>query len=151
MKRHKQEKETTKTVALDKAIERLLKNPNVRKGYLERRAAIEAARLVKAMRLNAKLTQAELAKLIDTQQPNIVALETCTGARGPTVEMLKRVASACRARLVIGFIEAPVEELAPVLDLRKTFLTLLRKGPRTKPETAEADEVVGSIKWMSAI
>jgi len=51
MKQHKQENEKTETIALGKVIERLLENPNVRKGYEERRAAIEAARLVKAMLL----------------------------------------------------------------------------------------------------
>lgn len=76
---------------------------SVRVGYENREAIVAAARLVKAMRQNAGLTQVELADHMKTSQPEIVRLEAGTGSRGPTVQMLARVGAACNCDIVLGF------------------------------------------------
>lgn len=75
----------------------------VRVGYENRAAILAAARLVKAMRQNAGLTQVELAELMKSSQPEIVRLEAGTGSRGPTINMLARVGAACNCEIVFGF------------------------------------------------
>lgn len=76
---------------------------DVRIGYEDRDAIVAAARLVKAMRKKAGLTQVELADRIKTSQPEIVRLEAGTGSRGPTIQMLARVGVACHCDIVLGF------------------------------------------------
>lgn len=59
-------------------------------------AAASAATLVRRARLDANLSQRELAAMIGTQQPNLAASES--GAREPSPELLDRVLAPARLR-----------------------------------------------------
>ena len=95
--------------SLQALTEELLAIDGVRAGFDSRSAVIQAAKLVKAMRTDAHLTQAELAARMNTTQPEIVRLEAGTGPRGPTMEMLARVAGACNASVLLGYQRADSE------------------------------------------
>jgi ribosome-binding protein aMBF1 (putative translation factor) len=69
----------------------------------ERTVVLSAARVIRDMRLQAGLTQVQLARLIGTQQPNIVRAERGEGTRGPTIDLLGRVANACGQKLILGW------------------------------------------------
>ena len=79
----------------------------VREGYAERSAITQSARLVKALRHKARLSQFELAEPLRTTEAEIFRLEAGTGSRGPTIQMLARVSAACDAELVLGFKPRP--------------------------------------------
>ncbi len=71
-------------------------------GYAARDAIIHAGQMVRTMRLDAGLTQAELARNAGMSQPEISRLESGLGTQGPSVETLNRLVQACNFRLVIG-------------------------------------------------
>ncbi len=91
----------------------LSKYASVRAGYYERNAIVQVARLVKTMRLEAGLTQRELAARLHTSHRTIVRLEAGTGKQAPRVEKLARVAAACNFELVLGFRDRPNAEGDP--------------------------------------
>jgi len=61
-------------------------------------AALEAGRLVRALREQANLTQLELAKRLGVSQPRVSAIEAGVGRDGPSYALLKRIAIACGAQ-----------------------------------------------------
>jgi len=60
-------------------------------------AALEAGRLVRALREQAKLTQAGLAERLGVSQPRVSAIEAGVGRDGPSYALLRRIAVACGA------------------------------------------------------
>ena len=72
------------------------------KGYRERDAIMHAARMIREMRADAGLTQAELAARAGMSQPDISRLESGLGKQGPSVETLYRLTDACGLRFVMG-------------------------------------------------
>jgi ribosome-binding protein aMBF1 (putative translation factor) len=84
-------------------VEKLLKDPGVRIYFEEERAKTEIAMAVRNARLHAGLTQAELAKAAETTQAVISRIESGTDARVPSLALLARIASACKAKLMFGF------------------------------------------------
>ncbi|NIP71813.1 MAG: helix-turn-helix transcriptional regulator [Gammaproteobacteria bacterium] len=79
--------------------EELLRKPQVKQAYDEYAAALAAARLVREMRTHAELTQAQLASRMNMSASVIGRLERGRGRRGPTMEMLLRIATACNYSL----------------------------------------------------
>lgn len=103
------------------------------KTFEERTAAHQAARLVRAIRRNAQLTQQQLAEAIGTTQEHVSDLERATGPNGPTVGLLNRVARACGERLVISTERELQSESREAAEQPLTVFALT---------TNEADEVL---------
>ena len=72
------------------------------KEYGERDAIMQAARMIREMRADAGLTQAELAARAGMSQPDISRLESGLGKQGPSVETLYRLTDACGLRFFMG-------------------------------------------------
>jgi transcriptional regulator with XRE-family HTH domain len=77
--------------------------------YERARTAIMVGSSVKAARVRAGISQAELARRARTSQPSIARLEK--GHLSPTVISLDRIAKALGAELIIDF--EPVGEQSP--------------------------------------
>ncbi|MCB9085745.1 MAG: helix-turn-helix transcriptional regulator [Bdellovibrionaceae bacterium] len=84
-------------------FDKLLKNPEVRIKYEEERVKSEIAMVVKAARIKAELTQAELAEKVGTSQSVIARLESGSDSRTTSLSLLARIASACNASFEFGF------------------------------------------------
>ncbi|MBI1909349.1 MAG: helix-turn-helix transcriptional regulator [Deltaproteobacteria bacterium] len=87
----------------DSFFERLLKDPEIRFHYEEERAKTSIAMVVKAVRIRARLTQAQLARKIGTTQSVIARLEGGGDCRVPSLSLLARIAVACHGELEFGF------------------------------------------------
>lgn len=93
----------TKRVMLQNVLKKEMKDSKF-KFYFERERAIsEIARLVRDARLKLGLTQAELARRAKTSQTVIARLESGSDERIPSLELLERIASAIKARLMVSF------------------------------------------------
>jgi ribosome-binding protein aMBF1 (putative translation factor) len=84
-------------------VEKLLKDPEIRVHYEAERAKTLIAEAVRSARLQAGLTQVELAKLAQTTQAVISRIESGTDTRTPSLELLSRIAGACKASLSFSF------------------------------------------------
>ena len=71
--------------------------------YQEERARSELALAVAKARQAAGLTQAELAKRVETTQSAIARLESGRDRRMPSLPLLARIAAATGRRLIVGF------------------------------------------------
>ena len=89
------------TVPFEEIERELLADPATRAAY----DALEPAYQIARLRIEAGLTQAQLAALIGTKQPSIARLER--GQSQPTIEFLRRLGAALGKRLVISFV--PIE------------------------------------------
>lgn len=78
--------------------ERSRRSATYRKSFARTLRQIDLALLVRAMREDAGLTQAELARRIDTTQSVIARLEDAE-YRGHSLSMLERIATACAVTL----------------------------------------------------
>jgi uncharacterized protein (TIGR02271 family) len=90
------------------SIQEHLGDPEVRKGYEEQGAVIEAAHLIRQMREAAGLSQEALANRLGTSQSHLSALENGTGRQGPTFLMLSRIAEASGQKLQISAKASPL-------------------------------------------
>ncbi len=79
---------------------RLLKDPVIRKGYMELGHEFALIRKIIRKRISNGFTQAELAKKIGTKQSAIARLES--GNYNPSILFLKKVAKALGTRLSIS-------------------------------------------------
>jgi ribosome-binding protein aMBF1 (putative translation factor) len=96
-------KAKNKRIALKAILKRELKDPEF-SFYFEREKSIsEIARLVRDARVKAGLTQAQLAKKAQSSQVVIARLESGTDQRVPSLDLLERIASALKAKLLIRF------------------------------------------------
>jgi DNA-binding XRE family transcriptional regulator len=84
-------------------FQNLLKDKEIRILFEEEKAKTEIAHAVRTTRLKANLTQAELAKKIDTTQSVIARLESGSDKRVPSLGLLARIAAACGASFEFGF------------------------------------------------
>ena len=92
-----------KRITLKDVLKRELKDPAF-SFYFEREKSIsEIARLVRDARLKAGLTQAQLAKKAQSSQVVIARLESGTDQRVPSLDLLERIASALKAKLLVRF------------------------------------------------
>ena len=84
-------------------FQKLLKDPDIRVLFEEEKSKTEIAMAVRAARLHAGLTQAQLAKRIKTSQSVIARLESGMDKRIPSILLLARIAGACKAHFEVGF------------------------------------------------
>lgn len=84
-------------------FKKLLEDNVVRMQYEEERSKTEIAHAVRTARLQANLTQSELAKLIGTTQSVIARLEGGSDKRVPSIPLLARIAAACGSHFEFGF------------------------------------------------
>jgi len=82
--------------------ERLMKNPEFRAEYEKADAEFALVEALVHARMNAKLTQAQLAKKLGTTQSAIARLEG--GRISPSVATLRRYAQATGAKLRIDLV-----------------------------------------------
>jgi HTH-type transcriptional regulator/antitoxin HipB len=81
-----------------------LDDPEIRAGYEEARRAIELGAMVRQLRLDAGLSQEELAQRTGMTQPALSRLERGGGI--PTIAVLDRIASALQATLTVSMTRA---------------------------------------------
>lgn len=81
-----------------------LADPEVRTGYEEARRAIELGAMVRQLRLEAGLSQEELAQRSGMTQPALSRLERGGGI--PTITVLDRIANALHATLTVSMTRA---------------------------------------------
>ena len=68
-------------------------------------AALRAAEAIRAMRLDAQLTQGQLAARIGVKPSRISELEAGVGRQGPTWDVMERIAAACNKALLVAAAE----------------------------------------------
>jgi DNA-binding XRE family transcriptional regulator len=71
-------------------------------------AAFRAGSLIRMMRKSRSLTQAALAKRIGVTQARVSELESGMGSRGPSWELMERIAKACSATILISPTESDI-------------------------------------------
>ena len=87
---------------LDALRRRGLRADGFSEGYEARAAIMDVAKEIRRMRLNAGLTQTQVAKRAGMSQPEISRIEAGVGRQGPSVDTLSRLATACNQRLVVS-------------------------------------------------
>jgi len=105
-------KKTTRPAGarLDDYLGKQLQDPEFRHHYEQRRLVHEVAIVVRSMREQASLTQAQLAKLVGVSQPMIARMERGLDQRTPRWETLRRVGLALGKQLKLSFVEADGDE-----------------------------------------
>src|SRR4030042_2250865 len=88
------ERKPTRGIALERVLEERFRRPEFRDAFRDRRMVHGVAVAVRAMRDQAGLTQAELAKRIGSSQPSIARIEKGLGYRTPPWETLSKIARA---------------------------------------------------------
>lgn len=96
-------KTKSKRVALKEVLKRELKDPEFSFYFQREKAISEIARLVRDARLKAGLTQAQLAQKAQSSQVVIARLESGADQRTPSLDLLERIASALKAKLLVRF------------------------------------------------
>jgi len=86
-----------------KFFDELMKDPEVRFYYEEEKAKTHIAMAVRTARLKAHLTQAGLAKKINSTQSVIARLESGEDNRTASLPLLARIATTCGGHLELGF------------------------------------------------
>jgi len=81
--------------------EKMMRNPEFRNEYEKLEPSYHIAELIIQARLDADLTQEQLAERLDTKQANISRLES--GTYNPSIKLLRKVAKATGHNLVIDF------------------------------------------------
>ena len=88
---------------LSRYLDKQLENPAFRKEYESSREEFEVTRALIAARLDAHLTQKELARKSGIRQSNISRIEN--GNSSPTVSTLQALANGMGKKLKISFID----------------------------------------------
>jgi len=94
---------TKKAVDFQKYLAKKLKDPKFRNYYNEYGKKLEIAYLVLQLRKQKKISQAELAKKLDTTQSNIARMEA--GKQNLTTDTLQKIASVFNRKLKIDFVK----------------------------------------------
>lgn len=81
--------------------EEIAKDPNAEQLYMETRAELQIAIMVKELRKSKKLSQTDLAKKMGKSQSTIGRIEN--GSVKPTISMLEQIAAATDTKLEISF------------------------------------------------
>ena len=96
-------KKAHRRISLQNVLNEELKDREL-KFYFEREKAIShIARMIRTARGRARLTQSELARRADTSQVVIARLESAADSRIPSLDLLERIATALKAKLLISF------------------------------------------------
>ncbi len=102
LERRKQNMGKTKN-ALEILKRRREKDPELQRYYEEEKLKDQIARQIRELRMEANLSQADLAELLHTSQSAVARLEDAD-YEGNSVEKLQQVAEALKCRLEIRFI-----------------------------------------------
>jgi ribosome-binding protein aMBF1 (putative translation factor) len=97
-------------VGLDGYLGKQLEDPEFRHHYEQRRLVHEVAIVVRSMREQAGLTQAQLANMVGVSQPMIARMERGLDQRTPRWETLRKVGLALGKQLKLSFVEADGDE-----------------------------------------
>lgn len=84
-------------------LARQMKDPAFRFHYEQRKLVHEVAVAIRAMRKQAQMTQAQLAKQVGVSQPMIAKIEKGIEQRAPNWEMLGKVCVALRKQMRLSF------------------------------------------------
>lgn len=82
--------------------EEIAKHPNAEQLYMETRAELQIAIMVKELRKSKNLSQVDLAKKMGKSQSTIGRIEN--GSVKPTISMLEQIAAATDTKLEISFV-----------------------------------------------
>ena len=82
--------------------EEIAKDPNAEQLYMETRAELQIALMVKELRKSKKLSQVDLAKKMGKSQSTIGRIEN--GSVKPTISILEQIAAATDTKLEISFV-----------------------------------------------
>jgi len=104
------ERKPTRGISLERVLAERLRRPEFRDAFRDRRMVHAVAVAVRAMREQAGLTQAELAKRIGSSQPSVARIEKGLGYRTPQWETLNKIARALGRQMKLSFVEADAEE-----------------------------------------
>jgi|GEM_PF-2648397 len=130
----------------NKAIAEILDRPSGKGAYESRTWIVQVAKMVQSWRIDAELSQNELAELIGTKQAQISRLESYDNDHMPNVGTLIKIAHACGRRLVIGskpFEEPNPESLSSVVDEAEGAARKY-EGDKSKPESRSRARVSSS-------
>lgn len=89
------------TIRFEDLYKKWMKNPSIKSEYDKLQPEFEIAKQMIDARINKKMTQEEIAKKVGTGQAVISRLEGANAS--PSLDLLKRVASALGKKLVISF------------------------------------------------
>ncbi|MFT3913408.1 MAG: helix-turn-helix transcriptional regulator [Anaeromyxobacteraceae bacterium] len=103
-------------VGLDAYLGQQLEDPGFRHAYEQRRLVHEVAIVVRSMREQAGLTQAQLAKLVGVSQPMIARMERGLDQRTPRWETLRKIGRALGKQLKLSFVDADGDEALVEVD-----------------------------------
>lgn len=117
------------------SFQRALKeDPEAYRVYFESLAALEAASFFRALREHQNFTQMTLASRAGVSQSQIGRLERGIGKRGPTVGMIKRIASACNMDLLLRAVPIGAGVEGTYIDPEQTVEVRC-----SQPETAQVN------------
>ncbi|MBA3545593.1 MAG: helix-turn-helix transcriptional regulator [Nannocystis sp.] len=85
--------------------ERAAKDPEFAAASREEADKLQLAHRIRELREAKKLSQAQLAEMIETKQPSIARIES--GRTLPRLDVLQRIATALGMRLTIDFVKVP--------------------------------------------
>jgi transcriptional regulator with XRE-family HTH domain len=108
--------------------------------------AADVGAVIRAARLEAKITQSALAEAMGTSQPAVARLEG--GANVPSVDTLVKVSSALGQYLVVGILTVGEAKEAGFFDRPSGRATLIPRvaSPETLAAEAPVEEGVGSVE-----
>lgn len=92
-----------KRIALKNVLKRELRESEFRFYFQREKTNSEIAQLVRDARLKAGLTQVQLAEKAQSSQVVIARLESGSDDRVPSLDLLERIASALKAKLLVRF------------------------------------------------
>ena len=121
------------STVFNSAINELLKNPKLKETYDRKLSNIKVAREIRRWRIEAKLTQAELAESIGTKQPVIARLESAKNDSMPGLDTMAAIAHACGHSFVFGLGDIGLVVSAERSAVPQTF----RKGKVVKKVKVE--------------
>lgn len=87
--------------------ERAADDPEFAAASREETDRLQLAHRIRELREAKKLSQAQLAEMIETKQPSIARIES--GRALPRLDVLQRIATALGLRLTIDFVKVPVQ------------------------------------------
>lgn len=89
---------------MDALKTRVMAIPEARQAYLEAKSNVKIAQLIGDMRTCAGLTQKEVADQARMSEPNVMRIEQGDGVCDASIGLMSRMASACGAQLVVGYV-----------------------------------------------
>lgn len=117
----------------DRHLAKHLKDPEFAELYRKADAAWDIALQLSKLRQDAGLSQAQLARKLETSQQQISRLESAN-YEGHSLSMLRRVAEALNARVVVTF--EPADDLVQVNEAPSQFNA--KRKRRATPRKAAA-------------